>query len=69
MIDIFRLTTWRLKMDSRDLAILIATLFVPPLGVALKTGFGTHFWVNLALTLFGFYVPGMIHGVYVVLKN
>lgn len=56
-------------MDSRDLIVFIVTLFVPPLGVALKTGFGTHFWVNLALTLFGFYVPGVVHGIYVVLKN
>jgi uncharacterized membrane protein YqaE (UPF0057 family) len=56
-------------MDSRDLAIFIVTLFVPPLGVALKKGFGVHFWVNLALTVFGFYVPGVVHGVYVVLKD
>jgi len=56
-------------MDSKDLVALVATIFVPPLGVALKVGFGTHFWVNLALTLFGFYLPGLVHGLYVVLKN
>lgn len=55
-------------MDSRDLVVLIVTLLIPPLGVALKVGFGLQFWVNVALTLLG-HIPGIIHGVYVVLKN
>jgi uncharacterized membrane protein YqaE (UPF0057 family) len=57
------------NMDARDIAILISTLFVPPLGVALKKGFGLHFWLNLALTIFGFYIAGVIHGVYVILAK
>jgi len=56
-------------MDAKDLLIVAATVFVPPLGVALKLGFTTHFWLNLALTIFGFYIAGLIHGLYVVLKN
>ena len=57
------------NMDGRDLAALVLTLFVPPVGVAVKLGFGTHFWINLALTLFGFYVAGLVHGIYVVLTS
>lgn len=57
------------KMDSRDIAILVSTVFIPPLGVALKKGFKFHFWLNLALTIFGFYLAGIIHGVYVVLAE
>ena len=56
-------------LDGKDNLTLLVTLFVPPLGVALKKGFGGHFWVNLALTVFGFYIAGLIHGIYVVLKN
>ena len=56
-------------LDSNDILTLLVTLFIPPLGVALKMGFGVHFWVNLALTVFGFYIAGLIHGIYVVLKN
>ena len=56
-------------MSSRDLIALAVTIFIPPLGVAIKKGFDTHFWVNLALTLFGFYLPGLVHGIYVVLKD
>lgn len=56
-------------LDARGLLIFLTTVFIPPLGVALKTGFGLHFWVNLALTLFGFYIAGLVHGVYIVLKD
>ncbi len=57
------------NMDNRDIATLLVTIFVPPLGVALKKGFGLHFCVNLALTIFGLYLAGLIHGIYVVLKD
>lgn len=57
------------NFDGKDLAVLLATVLFPPLGVALKVGFSTHFWINLVLTFFGFYILGLVHGVYVVLKN
>ncbi len=47
-----------------NLLILIATVFIPPLGVALKHGLDRDFWINLVLTLL-FFVPGLIHGLYV----
>lgn len=43
---------------------LIATVLLPPLGVAMKKGLGTDFLINLILTLI-FFVPGLIHGLYV----
>jgi uncharacterized membrane protein YqaE (UPF0057 family) len=55
-------------MDAKDLVTLLVTVFLPPLGVAIKFGFGSHFWINLLLTLMGHF-PGLIHGVYVVLKH
>ena len=55
-------------MDAKDLLVFIVTIFLPPLGVALKVGFGSQFWINCVLTLLG-HIPGLIHGVYVVLKN
>jgi len=55
-------------MDAKYLAVALVTVFIPPLGVALKRGFGVQFWINLALTVFGFYFAGLIHGLYVVLK-
>jgi len=47
-----------------ELLALIATIFIPPLGVALKKGLSTDFWINLILTLL-FFVPGLIHAIYV----
>lgn len=47
-----------------ELLILVATILVPPLGVALKKGLGSDFVINLILTLL-FFIPGLIHGIYV----
>ncbi|MFN2100881.1 YqaE/Pmp3 family membrane protein [Altererythrobacter sp. MF3-039] len=44
--------------------VLIATILLPPLGVALKHGLDRDFWINLILTLI-LYVPGLVHGIYV----
>ncbi|WAT18990.1 YqaE/Pmp3 family membrane protein [Aurantiacibacter sp. MUD11] len=44
--------------------ILIATVLIPPLGVAAKHGFTGTTLLNLVLTLLG-YIPGVIHGLYV----
>jgi uncharacterized membrane protein YqaE (UPF0057 family) len=53
------------NIDGKKLAEIILTVFLPPVGVAIKLGFGLQFWINLALTLFGFYIPGIVHGLYV----
>lgn len=47
-----------------ELLALIATVLLPPLGVAIKKGLGTDFIINLVLTLL-FYIPGLVHAVYV----
>lgn len=47
-----------------EVLILIATILLPPLGVALKHGLDRDFWINLILTLI-FYVPGLVHAIYV----
>lgn len=57
------------ELETRDVVNIVATVILPPLGVALKTGIGGHFLLNLVLTLFGFYVVGLVHGLYVVLKD
>ena len=47
-----------------SILVLILTILVPPLGVAIKHGIGKDFVINLILTLI-FYIPGLIHGLYV----
>lgn len=50
-------------MRPLPLAILL-----PPVGVFLEVGLGTHFWINLILTILG-YILGIIHALYVILKK
>ncbi|MFK7925590.1 MAG: YqaE/Pmp3 family membrane protein [Bacteroidia bacterium] len=44
---------------------IIITILIPPLGVAMRFGLTSKFWINLLLTIFG-YFPGLIHGFYVL---
>lgn len=46
------------------LRILLAIL-LPPVGVFMQVGLGGQFWLNILLTLLG-YFPGIIHAVYII---
>ncbi|KQK04001.1 hydrophobic protein RCI2B [Brachypodium distachyon] len=46
---------------------IVLAIILPPLGVLLKFGCQTEFWLCLLLTLFG-YLPGIIYAVYVLTK-
>ncbi len=50
-----------------DILRIIVAIFLPPLGVFLQVGFGTHFWINVILTILG-YIPGIIHALYIIIK-
>ncbi|MDF1794405.1 MAG: YqaE/Pmp3 family membrane protein [Thalassobaculaceae bacterium] len=47
---------------------LLLTILLPPLGVFLTVGIGGHFWLNILLTILG-YIPGIVHGVWVIAKR
>jgi uncharacterized membrane protein YqaE (UPF0057 family) len=51
--------------STADLVRLVLAVLLPPLGVFLEEGLGVQFWLNVLLTLFG-YVPGLVHGLWVV---
>ncbi len=52
-----------------DLLKLIISIFLPPLGVACEVGIqNIHFWINIVLTLLG-YFPGLIHAIYVIMAK
>lgn len=57
------------KSNVEELVLLLCTVVLPPLGVFLKVGPAANFWLNLLLTVFGFYILGLIHGLYVILKK
>ena len=50
-----------------DFIRIILSILLPPLGVFLQVGLGTHFWLNILLTLLG-YIPGLVHAVWIIAK-
>jgi uncharacterized membrane protein YqaE (UPF0057 family) len=51
-----------------DIIRIIFSVLLPPLGVFLQVGLGMHFWLNILLTLLG-YFPGLIHAIYIIAKK
>ncbi|CAM4415085.1 MAG TPA: YqaE/Pmp3 family membrane protein [Alteromonas australica] len=51
-----------------DIIRIILSIILPPLGVFLQVGIGAHFWINILLTLLG-YFPGLIHAIYIIAKR
>jgi len=44
---------------------ILLSILIPPIGVFFKVGFGLHLWVNILLTMVG-YFPGLIHAIWVL---
>ncbi|KAK9459985.1 uncharacterized protein V1516DRAFT_678572 [Lipomyces oligophaga] len=46
-----------------SLIVILASLFIPPLGILFISGCSVDFVVNIALTMLG-YLPGLLHALY-----
>jgi len=55
------------RNESNVLKIMLL-IIMPPASVYLAVGMKKQFWINLLLTILG-YVPGLIHGVFIVLRT
>jgi len=51
-----------------DVLRIILSVIIPPVGVFLQVGLGLQFWLNILLTILG-YFPGLIHAVWVILRD
>ena len=51
-----------------DIIRILLSIVIPPLGVFLQVGLGKDFWINVLLTLLG-YFPGLIHAIYIIAKK
>jgi uncharacterized membrane protein YqaE (UPF0057 family) len=47
---------------------ILFAIILPPVAALLQVGVTTHFWINLVLTIL-FWLPGMIHALWLVLTN
>jgi len=52
--------------NTNTLLLVIIAILLPPLAVGLKLGVGGHPVLSIILTLL-FYLPGLLHALYVVL--
>jgi uncharacterized membrane protein YqaE (UPF0057 family) len=48
--------------------LIILSIVIPPVAVAMKFGLKKDFVINVILTLL-FWIPGVIHALYLVLKK
>ena len=55
------------EADTRSLLLIIIAILLPPLAVFLKRGADMHLVLSIILTLI-FYIPGILHAVWVVLQ-
>lgn len=51
-----------------DIIRVIFAILLPPLGVFLQVGLGGVFWLNILLTLLG-YFPGVLHAIWVIARR
>ncbi|QDU61999.1 Proteolipid membrane potential modulator [Planctomycetes bacterium Pan216] len=51
-----------------DVLRILLSLIIPPVGVFFQVGIGLHFWLNILLTLLG-YFPGLIHAIYIIVTR
>ena len=55
------------NVTSNSLLMVIIAILLPPLAVFLKVGIGMSLLINIILCCF-FWVPGIIHGVWVITR-
>ena len=51
-----------------DVLRILLAIVLPPLGAFLQVGLGLQFWLNILLTLLG-YFPGIVHAVYIIVRR
>ncbi|KAI0024232.1 plasma membrane proteolipid 3 [Xylariomycetidae sp. FL0641] len=56
-----------MPFTASDICKILLAIFLPPVGVFLERGCGADFFINILLTILG-YFPGIIHALYIILK-
>tara|TARA_R110000764_G_scaffold4085_1_gene16888 strand:- start:5305 stop:5478 length:174 start_codon:yes stop_codon:yes gene_type:complete len=57
-----------MSTEKNDIIRILFAILLPPIGVAMQVGITKQFWINVLLTLLG-YFPGIIHAVYIIAKR
>ncbi|KAL0584481.1 hypothetical protein ABG067_005660 [Albugo candida] len=62
------LETSRMAITFGDIPRLICSVLLPPLGVFFQVGCTRDLAINILLTILG-YIPGIIHAVYILIRE
>jgi uncharacterized membrane protein YqaE (UPF0057 family) len=54
-------------VNENRLLMIVLAILLPPLAVFMHSGLGTQFWLNLVLTIVGFWIIGIVHALIVIL--
>jgi len=54
--------------SREDLLLIIIAVLLPPLAVFLEEGLDLQFVINLVLTVISFWILGVVHAVWIVLR-
>lgn len=54
-------------MDNK-IVLVIAAILLPPLSAFLKVGMDKHFFINIILTILGFF-PGILHALWLIFRE
>lgn len=62
------------RLNQRDdtagnILLIVLAILIPPLAVWLIHGFRGHFWLNLFLAIFLFYLPAQVHAVWLIARR
>ncbi len=57
-----------MESETNTLLLVIIAILLPPLAVGLKEGVGGHLVLSIILTLL-FWLPGLLHALYIVLRD
>ncbi len=47
---------------------ILLAIFLPPVAAFLKAGLGAQFWINIILTIIGWF-PGSLHALWLVARK
>jgi len=56
-----------ITVNENKLLKTVLAVLLPPLAVFMNSGLSTQFWLNLVLTIVGFWIVGVIHALITVL--
>ena len=56
-------------MTNEQLIVVILSIILPPIGAIMAKASGVQIFLNILLTIFGFWILGILHAIYLVMNS